>query len=85
ARARIDGDRWDGEAAGSGSSRFRVRVLDGADQKRAFEVETGAATYAAVELAADFPGGLDGDSRVAVAQWGVGYGWGTEAFVALTA
>ncbi|MEY4556407.1 MAG: hypothetical protein RL093_1526, partial [Pseudomonadota bacterium] len=79
ARARIDGDRWDGEAEGSGSSRFRVRVLDGAGERRAFEVEATAATYAAADLTVDFPEGLDSDSRVAVAQWGDGYGWGAEA------
>jgi hypothetical protein len=85
ARARIDGDRWDGEAATSGSMRFRVRVLDGADEKRAFEVETGAATYTAADRAVDFPSGLDAGCGIAVAQWGDGYGWGIEAFVGLTA
>ncbi len=84
ARARIDGDRWDGEAAGFGSLRFRVRVLDGATARRAFELEGNTATFSATDLAEDFPGGLDGDSRVAVAQWGDGYGWGMEAFAALT-
>jgi len=85
ARSRIDGDRWDGEAAGSGSLKFRVRVLDGADEMRTFEVESAAATYAAADLAADFPGGLNADSRIAVAQWGDGYGWGMEALVVLMA
>ncbi len=84
ARARIDGDRWDGEAAGFGSSRFRVRVLDGATERRAFEVDGTTATFAAADVAVDFPAGLDADSRVAVAQWGDGYGWGLEVFVALT-
>lgn len=77
ARARIDGDRWDGEAVGSGSSRFRARVLNGTTEMRAFEVEGYAATCAAADLAADFPGGLDENSRIAVAQWGDGYGWGS--------
>jgi hypothetical protein len=85
ARARIDGDRWDVEAAASGSMRFRVRVLDGPDEKRAFEVETGAATYTAADRAVDFPSGLDAGCGIAVAQWGDGYGWGIEAFVGLTA
>lgn len=85
ARARIDGDRWNGEAAMSGSPRFRVRVLDGVDEKRAFEVATGAASYAAADLAMDLPGGLHAGSRIGVAQWGDGYGWGIETFVALTA
>jgi hypothetical protein len=85
ARSRIDGDRWDGEGVPSGPMRFRLRVLDGEEAVRAFEVEGTSAVYAATDLAADFPGGLDGNSRVGVAQWGDGYGWGMEAFVALTA
>jgi len=85
ARARIDGDRWEGEALASGSPRFRIRVLDGADEKRAFEVGTDAATYTAADRAVDFPAGLDGWSRIAVAQWGDGYGWGRETSVVLTA
>ena len=85
ARSRIDGDRWDGEAIGAVSMRFRVRVLDGDEAVRVFEVDGTLATYAAADLAGDFPGGLDGNSRVAVARWGDGYGWGMEAIVALTA
>ncbi|WP_298099652.1 glycoside hydrolase/phage tail family protein [Brevundimonas sp.] len=85
ARARIDGDRWEGEALASASPRFRIRVLDGAGEKRAFEVGTDAATYTAADRAVDFPAGLDGWSRIAVAQWGDGYGWGREASVVLTA
>lgn len=84
-RSRIDGDRWDGEAVASGSMRFRVRVLDEDEAVRVFEVEGTSATYAVADLAGDFPGGLDGNSRIAVARWGDGYGWGTEAIVALTA
>lgn len=84
ARARIDGDRWDGEAAPSGSLRFRVRVLDGAEEVRAFEVEATGSTYAVADRVVDFPGGLGADSRVAVAQWGDGYGWGMEAVADLT-
>lgn len=67
----------------SGSPRFRVRVLDGADERRVFVVDAYAATYAASDLAEDFPGGIDGGSRVALAQWGDEYGWGMEAFAAL--
>ncbi len=85
ARARIDGDRWDGEAVASGSPRFRVRVLDGATERRVFEVEGNTTICAAADLVVDFPGGLDANSRIAVAQWGDGYGWGMEAFVALLA
>jgi len=84
ARARIDGDRWDGEAILPAASRFRVRVLDGPDHRRTFEVGTAAATYTAEALAADFPRGLEAGVRVAVAQWGNGYGWGTEASVSLS-
>jgi len=85
ARSRIDGDRWEGEAVASGSARFRVRVLDGGETVRVFEVEANQATYAAADLAGDFPGGLTGDSCLAVAQWGDGYGWGMEAIVTLMA
>jgi hypothetical protein len=85
ARTRFDGDRWDDEAVASGSPRFRIRVLDGADEKRAFEVGTDAAIYTAADRAVDFPTGLDAESRIAVAQWGDGYGWGLEASVALRA
>ena len=85
ARSRIDGDRWDGEAVASGSMRFRVRVLEGDEAVRVFEVDGTLATYAAANLVGDFPGGPDGNLRVAVAQWGDGYGWGMEAIVALTA
>lgn len=83
ARARIDGDRWDGEAGSSESRRFRVRILDGADEVRAFEVEAMAATYAVGAVAVDFPGGPGVEARVAVAQWGEGYGWGVEAIAVL--
>lgn len=48
-----------------------------------FEVEASAATYAAGDLAVDFPGGLTADSRLSVAQWGEGYGWGAEAGIPL--
>lgn len=83
ARDRIDGDRWDGGAVASASPRFRIRVLDGADEKRTYEVGTDAAIYTAADRAVDFPAGLDAESRIAVAQWGDGYGWGREASVAL--
>ena len=85
ARSRTDGDRWDGATVPSGSSRFRLRVLDGDEAVRVVEVEGTVATYAAADLAGDFPVGPDASSRVAVAQWGDGFGWGMEAIVALTA
>lgn len=83
ARARIDGDRWDVEPTGPDPMRFRVRVLDGAGEKRAFEVEGDSAVYAAADLTTDFPSGPGLDARMAVAQWGEGYGWGAEACATL--
>ena len=83
ARKRIDGDRWDGDGEDGGPPRFRVRVLDGSDEVRAFEIEGAAATYAAAAMAEDFPAGLSDDSRALVAQWGDGYGWGLEASIRL--
>ena len=41
------------------------------------------APEAAGLLAADFPGGVGAGARIAVAQWGEGYGWGTEAVARL--
>lgn len=76
-RSRIDGDRWDGAAAAD-PMRFRVRVLDGPVEVRAFEGEGSQNVYAAADVAADFPGGLGDDAMVGVAQWGEGYGWGAE-------
>lgn len=78
ARARLDGDRWDGvETVGDGR-RFRVRLLDGTVERRVLEVEGTTALCSAAEMATDFPSGPAGAS-VAVSQWGEGYGWGTEA------
>jgi hypothetical protein len=82
-RLRIDGDRWYGQVVAPDLLRFRIRVLEGADQKRAFEVEATTATYVTTDLAEDFPGGPGVGARVAVAQWGDGYGWGVESSVAL--
>lgn len=80
-RSRIDGDRWDGETVAADPSRFRVRVrvLDGAEPVRVFEVEGTAAVYTAVQAVSDFPGGFGADTSLAVAQWGDGYGWGAES------
>jgi hypothetical protein len=82
-RSRIDGDRWDGATVAADPTRFRLRVLDGAEAVRAFEVEGTTALYAAAEAANDFPGGFGADASVAVAQWGESYGWGLEARTAL--
>ena len=85
ARARIDGDRWDGVEPVGDANRYRVRVLQGTTEIRSFEVNEAVATYSATATGADFPGGLSTTVRVSVAQWGEGYGWGSEATVALIA
>ncbi len=77
--------RWDGVEPTGDASRFRVRVIDGATETRALEVEGAVATYLASDVVADFPGGVGEAARIAVAQWGEGYGWGTEATVRLIA
>ncbi|GAA0609674.1 glycoside hydrolase TIM-barrel-like domain-containing protein [Brevundimonas kwangchunensis] len=82
-RSRIDGDRWDGEVASSDPMRFRVRVLDGEAVVRSWEIEGASTVYRTDELTADFPDGLPEGARLAVAQWGEGYGWGAEASIAL--
>jgi hypothetical protein len=79
ARSRIDGDRWDGEAVGADPLRFRVSVLDSVDVLREVVVEGEGWTYAAGDLATDFPGGVGAGATLAIAQWGEGYGWGDEA------
>ncbi|MBJ7447791.1 MAG: glycoside hydrolase/phage tail family protein [Brevundimonas sp.] len=84
ARSRIDGDRWDGEAAGADPLRFRVRVRAGEAVRREAVVEGEGWTYAAGDLATDFPGGIGADATLAVAQWGEGYGWGEEARAGLS-
>jgi hypothetical protein len=83
ARLRIDGDRWDGEPALANPLRFRIRVLAGPTTLRIFEVESEWALYSATNAAVDFPGAPEPDALIAVAQWGEGYGWGTEAMVRL--
>ncbi|MBK1976894.1 hypothetical protein JIX58_14165, partial [Brevundimonas diminuta] len=82
-RVRLSGDGWEGEPPEVDPRRFRVRVLDGAAVRRVWEVEGLAAVYGAVEVEADFPSGVGAGVRVAVAQWGEGYGWGTEAVLGL--
>ena len=37
--------------------------------------------FAAADLAADFPQGVTSTAWIAVAQWGEGFGWGSEAEV----
>ncbi|MNQ48878.1 hypothetical protein D3C85_627650 [compost metagenome] len=82
-RVRVNGEGWEAEPVEVDPRRFRVRVLDGAAEKRVWEVEGPEAVYAAAQVAADWPGGVSGGARIAVAQWGAGYGWGAEAVAPL--
>ncbi|MEN5113434.1 hypothetical protein ABE453_05385 [Brevundimonas diminuta] len=81
-RVRRGGDGWEGELVEVDPRRFRVRVLDGAVVRRVWEVEGLAAVYGWAEAGVDFPDGVS-SARVAVAQWGEGYGWGAETNVGL--
>ena len=82
-RVRLFGDGWDGEPAAVDPMRFRLRVLDGGVGVRTMEVEGLSAFYPAAALAADFPEGVTATARIAVAQWGEGFGWGVEAEIGL--
>ena len=82
-RVRVSGEGWEGEPVEVDPRRFRLRVLDGAVEKRVWEVVGLEAVYAAGQMAADWPGGLGEGARIGVAQWGAGYGWGAEAVVGL--
>ena len=82
-RVRLNGEGWEAEPVEVDPRRFRVRVLDGVSEKRVQEVEGLEALYAAGDLATDWPGGVSGGARVAVAQWGEGHGWGDEAVAPL--
>ena len=83
-QTRTGGDVWEGESVASDPLRFRVRVFQGADVVRAFEVDRSEAVYAVAEIAADFPGGVGTSARVGVAQSDGRMGWGDEATVAFT-
>ena len=83
ARSRIDGDRWDGEAAGADPLRFRVRVMQAETVRREVVVEGESWSYAASDVTTDFPGGVSADATLTVSQWGEGYGWGDEAHTPL--
>jgi hypothetical protein len=82
ARSRLDGDRWEGPETSADRLRFRVRWLDGEVEVGTAEVERTALEMGGPELAALFPAGLAA-ARVAVAQWGDGWGWGLEATIPL--
>ncbi len=79
ARSRVDGDVWDGAAVGADAERFRVRVMDGVAELRAFEVVGAEAVYTRADMAADFPGGPGPEVAVSVSQWNPRFGWGVEA------
>lgn len=83
ARARLDGDRWDGEVAASDPVRFRVRIIHDDASIRVFEVGATTTVYSNEDLLIDFPSGPPTGLRGAVAQWGEGYGWGEEATIVL--
>ena len=82
-RARLDGDRWDGEIALSDPSRFRVQVIHEGVPVRIFETEAAAGVYVGSDVMVDFPTGLPEDVTISVAQWGEGYGWGETTTMAL--
>jgi len=81
ARARLHGDVWHGDPVASDPQRFRIRILDGGVELRAFEVEGCDAVYAESDLAADFRSGPGPGARIEVAQHGDGFGWGATACV----
>ena len=83
ARARTNGDVWDGGPPLSDPLRFRIRVMDGAVERRRMEVEGTGALYVAADLASDFPAGVGGDARVLVAQANAFLAWGVEASVSI--
>ena len=77
-RARIGGDRWDGDVRPVDPARYRIAILKAGVAMRSFEAGAEVALYAGAHAATDFPDGFD-DGEWAVAQWGEGYGWGVEA------
>lgn len=83
ARVRLDGDRWDGEVTASDPVRFRVRIMHDDASVRIFEVDATTAVYSKADILSDFSTGWPSGLKVAVAQWGEGYGWGEEAAVVL--
>ncbi|WP_298160540.1 glycoside hydrolase/phage tail family protein [Brevundimonas sp.] len=83
-RVRI-GDVWDLEPVEVDPRRFRVRVLDGALERRVIEADATSVFYGDDDLAADFPDGVGPDALIAVSQYGLGFGWGVEAQVPLIA
>ncbi len=82
-RVRLYGDSWDGEPTPVEPMRFRIRVVDGEAVMRTMEAEETMFAYSAADLASDFPAGAPASARIAVAQWGEGFGWGVEAEIRL--
>gem|GEM_PF-889636 len=70
---------WDLDPVERHPRRFRVRVLDGGVERRVLEVEELGWLYPAALRAEDFPAGAGVSARLAVAQWGEAWGWGSEA------
>lgn len=76
-RARYSGDNWDNEPPlCEDYELYRIDIYDGAALKRSAEVTATQYMYAAADIAADFPGGFDADSRVEIAQKSQVYGYG---------
>jgi hypothetical protein len=68
-RARKGGDAWGpGEPPHEAPEAYRVRVMSGEVERRVWDVAEPAATYAAGQIAADFPGG--GAARIEAAELG---------------
>ena len=81
-RRRLFGDGWDADRSLETGLRFRLRILDGAIERRTIEVEGLQAVYPQAAQMSDFPGGLAAAS-VEVSQWGEGWGWGPAARLSL--
>ncbi len=77
-RARLHGDPWDGPdpPLGEEVERYRVAVLQGEAELRAWEVDAPFTTYAGGDLATDFPAGAPARLSLAVAQFSTVWGWG---------
>lgn len=85
ARTRTSGDSWEREVVAVDAACWRVRILEGDDVVRVFEVEEATALYPTADVVADWPDGVSDDAVVAVAQWGPGFGWGVETRVRMIA
>jgi len=67
--ARFDGDNLDYEPpAENGGEVYDLRFYQGTELRREVETDTASYLYAAEAMAADYPEGLDGDSRLEIAQ-----------------